>query len=49
MLKANWSVSLLFTNKKTNETVSKTFKVKKDLKTNGGMHHSGLILRDPIW
>ncbi|MBT1325556.1 variable surface lipoprotein [Mycoplasma bovis] len=45
--KGELDVSLLFTNKKTNETVSKTFKL-KGLKTNGGMHHSGLILRDPI-
>ncbi|TKA59393.1 hypothetical protein MBOVa_2760 [Mycoplasmopsis bovis 8790] len=44
--KGELSVSLNFKNKKTNENIAKTFKV-TGLKTNNGLHHSGLILRDP--
>lgn len=45
-VKGELSVSFNFKNKKTNESIAKTFKV-TGLKTNGGLHHSGLILRDP--
>nr|WP_307937401.1 hypothetical protein [Mycoplasmopsis bovis] len=45
-VKGELSVSINFKNKKTNENIAKTFKV-TGLKTNGGLHHSGLILRDP--